>query len=86
MEKFPIFEIETTQNKITIHGAAGSIVFYDYTKEEAVKQYGDHFNRVRLGEAVNEFAERAEETAETIKKAAEAFAKISSIFGRFYGV
>lgn len=86
MEKFPIFEIETANNKITIHGAAGSIAFYDYTREEAVKQYRNHFNQVRQGEAIHEFAERATEAAETMKKVTEAFARMSAIFGRFYGI
>ncbi len=86
MEKFPIFEIETTDNKITIHGAVGSIVFYDYAREEAVKQYRDHFNKIRQGEAVRDFAEKANNAAEAIKGAAEAIKRMTAIFGGIYGI
>lgn len=68
MEKFPIFEIETTENKITIHGAVGSIVFYDYDRAEAVKQYEDHFYQVQQAEAISEFAKNLNEATEKIKK------------------
>lgn len=86
MEKFPIFEIETADNKITIHGAVGSIVFYDYTREEAVKQYTDHFEQIQQSEAIHEFAQNLNEAAEKVRKATEAFARAFSIFGGIYGI
>ena len=86
MEKFPIFEIETTDNKITIQGAVGSIVFYDYTQEEAVKQYKSHFNIITAGETINEFAHTLNEAAEKMKRATETLARAFSIFGGIYGI
>lgn len=86
VEKFPIFEIETTDNKITIHGAVGSIVFYDYDRAEAVKQYKSHYDGVTASEKFSEFAETVNEAAEKVKRLTETFAKAFSIFGGIYGI
>lgn len=86
VEKFPIFEIETTENKITIHGAVGSIVFYDYDRAEAVKQYRNHFNQVQRREALRESMENISEAAKKMKRVTETIARMTAIFGGIYGI
>lgn len=81
VEKFPIFDIETTENKITIHGACGSIVFWDYTREEAVKQYKDHFNGIKTAEAFKETGEAFRKAADTIDAVLYALRNLERIYG-----
>lgn len=86
MEKFPIFEIETTGNKITIHGAVGSIVFYDYDRAEAVKQYRDHYKTITTRETFEETMHTINEAAEKMKRVTETLARAFSILGGIYGI
>lgn len=86
VEKFPIFEIETTENKITIHGAVGSIVFYDYDRAEAVKQYKSHCKIIIASEKINEAAYTFNEAAEKMKRLTETLTKAFSIFGGIHGI
>lgn len=90
MEKFPIFEIETTENKIVIYGAVGHITFYDYTEDEAKKQYIDHYNQVtrveKLGEAFKNAGETTKKASNNLNKFTESLKAFCSMVEGWYGL